>query len=455
MFLETIKSEGLAHLSYMAGSDGEACVIDPRRDCGIYLAMARDRGCRITRIFETHRNEDLLSGAAALAEMTGARVLHGPHPDGEVVYAGTVREGDRFTVGRLQVTVLETPGHTFDSVSYVLHDTAHPEGAVAVFTGDALFIGDVGRTDFYPKRAREVAGLLFDSLQRILALGDQTVVCPAHGAGSVCGGGLADRELSTLGHERRNNPMLQIADREAFIDRKVAEHHLMPPYFRFMEQGNLRGAPAMDEYARPVPLDAGTFAGHDEAVVLDLRDPTAWLGGHLPGSLAMPVGAVPAFAGWLVDPDDDLLLVADDAAQAEAAWRHLGRTGYDRVLGFLQPSLAAWAAGGRRFEALETVDAAAVARRLDEGGNGWCLLDVRDANEVAKGRIEPSRHIYVGDLPARLADLDPACAYTTMCASGVRATIAASVLRRAGFGKVDVFLGSMGAWRATGGEVVS
>ena len=451
MFLETIKSQGLAHLSYLFGADGEAAVVDPRRDCEIYVEKARAQGCRIRHIFETHRNEDLLSGAAILARLTGAAVHHGPDADGEVVYARTVREGDCLGVGPLEVRVLETPGHTDDSISLALFDRNQPEGAVAVFTGDALFIGDVGRTDFYPERAREVAGLLHDSLQRILALGDQAIVCPAHGAGSVCGGGLAEREFSTLGHERANNPMLQIADREAFIDRKVAERHLQPPYFRAMEQGNLEGASAMARIATPAPLDAAAFEKRRACTAtLDLRGITAWLGGHLPASLAMPVAMVPAFAGWLLDPADDLLLVAEDAGQAEAAWRHLGRIGFDRVVGYLDAGLPAWAAGGHGFGRVAAVDTACVAERVARGDDGWCLLDVRDDNEVARQRNAGSRHIYAGKLPRHLEELDPDRHYTVMCASGARATIAASVLCRAGFSRVDVYLGSMGAWTAAG-----
>lgn len=451
MFLETIKSDGLAHLSYLVGADGAAAVIDPRRDCEIYVEMARERGCRITHIFETHRNEDLLSGAPVLADLTGAAVHHGPHAEGDVVYADTVREGDCFDVGALSLTVMETPGHTDDSLSFVLRDAHQPEGAVAVFTGDALFIGDVGRTDFYPDRAAEVAGLLYDSLQRILALGDQAIVCPAHGAGSVCGGGLADREFSTLGHERANNPMLQYDDRDAFVAAKLAEHHLQPPYFRDMEQGNLKGASAMPRIVTPPPLGASAFAERmDNAIILDLRGITAWLGGHLPGSLAMPVGMVPAFAGWLLDPDDDLLLIAEDTGQAEAAVRHLGRIGFDRIAGFLNPGLPAWAAAGRDFATVAAVDTACIADRANRGDDRWCLLDVRDDSEVAAKRITGSRHIYAGKLPGHVDRLDPDLHYTVMCASGARATIAASVLRRSGFSHVDVYLGSMGAWTAAG-----
>jgi len=169
MFIETIKSQGLSQLSYLVGGGGKAIVIDPRRDCEIYIEKATQLGCRITHIFETHRNEDLISGAPVLASLTGAKVYHGPNAAGKVAYANTVSEGDSYCTGEVRIDVLETPGHTDDSVSYILSDQAYGEEAVAVCTGDALFVGDVGRTDFYPERAEEVAGLLFDSLRKLLA----------------------------------------------------------------------------------------------------------------------------------------------------------------------------------------------------------------------------------------------------------------------------------------------
>ena len=164
MFIEKVKSEGLAHLSYLLGDAEEAAVIDPRRDCEIYLEMAGRRGCRISHIFETHRNEDLVSGSPILAELTGATVHHGPNAAGDVVYAQTVREGEVFKLGDMVIKVLETPGHTDDSLSFVVFDASSGDQALGVFSGDALFVGDVGRTDFYPDRAEEVAGLLFDRL---------------------------------------------------------------------------------------------------------------------------------------------------------------------------------------------------------------------------------------------------------------------------------------------------
>lgn len=451
MFVEKVKSEGLAHLSYLVGDDGKAAVIDPRRDCEIYVEMASDRGCRITDVFETHRNEDLISGAPVLAQMTGCAVHHGPNAAGDVTYAETVRDGDVFELGKLRIKVIETPGHTDDSLSFGIFDTAFGDEPVAVFTGDALFVGDVGRTDFYPERAEEVAGLLYDSLRKIAGLGDQAIVYPAHGAGSVCGDNMADREFSTIGYERRFNPMLLIDDRDTFIARKLSEHHDQPPYFRLMERLNLEGGAPAARVITPPALSIDAFQRESgAATVVDVRGVTDFLGAHLPGSLAIPHDMVPAFAGWLLDPERDLVLVANDAVQAEAATRHMVRIGYDRVKGFLAPALTGWASDAGPFRTVPTVDVTEVARRVADRPNGWTLLDVRGKGETEKGVIEGAEKIYVGELPDSLSTLHKDRHYTVMCESGARATIAASVLLRAEFPRVDVFLGSMGAWRAAG-----
>lgn len=455
MFVEKVKTPGLAHLSYLVGSAGQAAVIDPRRDVDVYLAIASQNHCRITHVFETHRNEDLISGAALLAERSGAAVYHGPKAAGEVRYAEIVREGAEFTVGKAKLRVLETPGHTDDSLSFVLADTAYGDDVVAVFTGDALFIGDVGRTDFYPERAREVAGALFDSLQKLLTLGDQAVVYPAHGAGSVCGSGMADRELSTIGYERRNNPRLAIADRERFIEAKLAEHHEVPPYFKRMEALNLSGAPAMRAPLTPEPLGAAAVkAALSESVLVDVRSTSAFLGAHVPGSLSLPVAMISAYAGWLLDYGHTLVLVAEDAEQAEQAARHLARIGFDDVAGYLSTTLPAWAAGGEAFATVPVLGAAEVRDRLQSRDN-WVLLDVRGEEELAALRIEGAQHVYLGALPGELVKLPREKHYTVMCGSGVRAAVAASVLLRHGFESVDLFLGSMGAWKSHGYETSS
>jgi hydroxyacylglutathione hydrolase len=452
MFIEKVKTEGLAHLSYVVGSDGDAAVIDPRRDCETYIDIASRNGCRISRVFETHRNEDLLSGSVELAARTGATVYHGPDAAGDVEYAKTVTDGDEFEIGSIDLCVLETPGHTDDSLSFALYDKAFGEGAFAVFTGDTLFVGDVGRTDFYPDRAREVAGLLFDSLRKLESLGKQAVIYPAHGAGSVCGSGMASREVSTIGHEKANNPRLRISDREDFIAAKLAENHDRPPYFEYMERGNLEGAPPLPASLQPPPLTPRMLSemADDGAVLVDVRSPSAFLGAHLPSSLSLPEAMISAFAGWFLDPDRPIVLIADDGEQAARSFRHLLRIGFDRVRGYLGPNLAAWAAGGGDFGTVPVVDAAEVHERYKNRPENWTLLDVRNPDEVRKDRIEGAINVFLGELQRPRDELDPSRRYTVMCASGARATIAASLLRRSGIETVDLFLGSLGAWKQEG-----
>lgn len=450
MLLEKIKTPGLSHLSYLIGSGGKAAVIDPRRDCECYIEMARAEGLEITHIFETHRNEDLVSGAPILKALTGARVLHGPNPGGEVVYAETAREGDKFEIGQLKISVLETPGHTDDHLAFVLHDTAYPDGPVGVFTGDALFVGDVGRTDFYPERKREVAGLLYDSLQKILALGDHVILYPAHGAGSVCGSGMAEREFSTLGHERANNPRLQFESRDTFIDFKVEENHYQPPYFRLMERLNLEGGSAAPRVMRPRRLSLSELGGITIDHLVDVREPLAFASGHLPGSMNLPVGMISAFAGWFIREGESLALVASDEDQLAAAMTHLVRIALDNLEGGYVGVVPA-TAQGKTMRTIPMIGTGEVERRLESAGEDWTLLDVRDADERAQAAIEGSQHIYVGQLNERYRDLDPTKRYTLMCASGMRATVAAGWLASRGFDKLDVYLGSMGAWKAAHG----
>lgn len=446
MLLEKIKTPGLSHLSYLVGSGGKAAVIDPRRDCECYLEMARAEGLEITHIFETHRNEDLVSGAPILAAMTGARVLHGPNAAGEVAYAETAREGDSFGIGQLRIEVLETPGHTFDHLAYAIYDSEYDEGAVGVFTGDALFVGDVGRTDFYPDRAREMSGMLWDSLQKILGLGDQAIVYPAHGAGSVCGSGMAEREFSTIGHERRNNPRLLIGDREAFIDFKVAENHYQPPYFRLMERLNLEGGEAAPRVTRPKRLTLSELEQLEADHLVDIREPMAWASGHMPGSMCLPVGMISAFAGWFIGEDDSIALIASDEDQLAQAMEHLVRIGLDKIVcGYV--GVVPAAAQGRSMEQVPMIATDEVERRVKGEPDEWTLLDVRDADEREEEAIDGSRHIYVGELNTRWKELDKDRRYTLMCASGMRATVAAGWLASRGFKQLDIYLGSMGAWR--------
>ena len=451
MFFEKVKSEGLAHLSYIVGHNGKAAVIDPRRDWQVYVDIATKHEARITHIFETHRNEDYVVGSLDLARRTGADIYHGKNL--EFAYGNPVSEGDNFDLGDMNLEVLETPGHTFESISIVLRDLSFGPQPIAVFTGDLLFIGSVGRTDFFPDRHEEVAGLQYDGIfDKVLPLGDQVILCPAHGSGSVCGSGMAAREFSTLGYERENNPELQIHSRERFVEYKIKEAPEAPPYFRKMEEYNQNGAPPMDLLPSPPPMTAEEFdQGMREGMIcLDLRSPEAFAGAFIPGALAIPLQMVPGYAGYFLPYDKPIGLVADGVDEIEMAVRHLIRLGFDEIVGYLAGGMHDWETSGRPYDRIATVHVNELTRRLREKED-FTLVDVRKPEELQEDGMFPGAlHIFLGDLPARLDEVPRDKPITTFCGSGKRAIIAASILKQHGYEHVEDNLGSMAACKAAG-----
>lgn len=445
MFMKTLYTPGVAQLSYIFGDDGQAAVIDPRRDVNEYLEIAHRRGAKITRIFETHRNEDYVIGSLELARRTGAEIYHGSRLDFH--YGNPVNEGDQFRLGTIKLSILHTPGHTLESISIVYSDVAFSDDPLGVFTGDALFIGDVGRTDFYPERAEEVAGMLYDSIfQKILPLGEHLLLWPAHGAGSVCGSGIAERNFSTLGYERKHNPVLQKTDRAEFIRFKVNEEHFLPPYFRQMEKYNLEGAPPLDYLPIPQPLSPDEFARAVEGGmhVIDIRSPEAFAGAHVPKSFSLPLEMLPAFGGMFLPYGQPLGLIVEEYSQIDEAVRGLTRIGYDQVVGFLAGGLRAWETSGRRYDRIEAIQIADLEQRLDDGDQ-FTLVDVRSKEEFESGHLRTALHIYVGELPSKFEQIPGGRPITAYCRSGDRATVAAALLKRRGMEQVEVCLGSMSA----------
>jgi len=450
MIFERIKSEGIAHNSYLIGSENDAAVIDPRRDCQVYIDLAQQKGLKIRYIFETHRNEDYAIGSLELHHFTGAEIYHGPGLDWK--FGNTLGDGQQFQIGKLRLTAIHTPGHTDESMSYAVTDLSSGEATVMVFTGDALFVGDVGRTDLYgPEEASRLASNLYDSIfQKILPLGDGAILCPVHGAGSVCGINIADRDESTLGIERAQNPMLQ-KNKDEFAKHKIAEKPERPHYFRQMEKYNLEGPPLLGCLPLPAPLTPAEFKAEieREAVVVDTSYPAAFGGAHINGSYSIWLEGLPGFAGWVLSYDKPILLVLDDQYHLEKAVRYLIRSGYDRIVGYLKGGIEGWYNAGFPVEHLQVLTVHELRAKIDRREE-LTILDDRGEDEWNEGHIKGAQHIYVGHIQERMADIPQDKPVAMFCNVGHRAGLGASILLREGCRDVYNVLGSMTAWKAAG-----
>jgi hydroxyacylglutathione hydrolase len=450
MIFERIKSEGIAHNSYLIGSKSDAAVIDPRRDCQIYVELAQQHGLKIKHIFETHRNEDYVIGSLELNNLTRAEIYHGPGLEWK--YGNTLRDSQEFQVGGLGLTAIHTPGHTDESMSYTVTDFSSGEATVMVFTGDALFVGDVGRTDLYgPKEASRLASNLYDSIfNKLLPLGDGAILCPAHGAGSVCGLNIANRDESTLGIERAQNPLLQ-KGRDDFIKYKMAEQPERPYYFRRMEKYNLEGPPLLGCMPLPSPLTPTEFQEGiaKGAVVVDTSEPAAFGGAHIKGAYSIWLEGLPVFAGWVLSYDTPILLVLEDQSHLERAVRYLIRAGYDQITGYLKDGTEGWYNAGFPTESLPLLSVHQLKDKIDRGEE-LLVLDTRGQDEWDSGHIKGSLHIYVGHLEQRLAEVPRDRPVAVICNVGHRAGLGASILLRAGYQDIYNVLGSVKAWVAAG-----
>jgi hydroxyacylglutathione hydrolase len=450
MLFHTIVSEGIAHNSYIVGSGGVAAVIDPRRDGEVYLDIADRSETRITHIFETHRNEDFLTGSRELAAMCGAGIYHGAQLP--FLYGTPVKEGDRFRFGSLEIAVLETPGHTEESISLVARDLAISPDPYMIFSGDTIFSGDIARTDFFGKdRNAEMAAKIFDSIdKKILALGEGVIICPAHGAGSVCGGEITDHPFTTVGYERRTNPQIRMG-RESFIRQRVTESPYVPPYFRQMEKYNLGDGPANWNSFRLLPL--GIPQVHDligsGARILDIRSPTSFTAGHIPGSLSIWREGIPAFAGWFLSYEKPIILVDDFNVGFDPIFRQLVRLGYDNVTGYLAGGFPAWFRGAQEIATIQTCSVQQLKARLEK--ETPFILDVRDIkNYRSVGHIRGAHHSYVGELPHHLEEIPKHEPLVVCCDAGYKGSLAASLLAQEGFRDITNVLGGMQAWTRAG-----
>jgi hydroxyacylglutathione hydrolase len=453
MYIQAVKSEIVSHISYFVAAKAEAFVIDPRRDCGIYLEMAQQVGAKIAYIFETHRNEDYVIGSVELSKLSGAKIIHGPGLAWK--YGETLIDGSEYKVGSMKVKAIHTPGHSPDSSCYVLYDNETGDTPFAVFTGDTLFVGDVGRTDFLgSNNIARMSDLLYDGLHgKLLALGDGIIIYPGHGAGSVCGGSLAERDISTLGAERQMNTMLNL-DREAFVKFKVGERHEIPPYFKTMEKYNLEGPPILGQTPKPRGLKPSEFKAMMEkgAKVVDIRSPPGFGGAHIPGSYNLTTNRLNN-AGWVIPLDAEVLIVAEDAAGVEFASRNLFRIGYDKIVGYLAGGVEAWYKEGNPLSKIDMITPS-ILKTMIETGEVVEVIDVRRYNEYDEGHIQSAKHIYLGRIPDRLEEIPKDKPVAVICKTGSRSSFAASILLRAGRTRVYNTLGGMDAWKKLGYKIV-
>jgi hydroxyacylglutathione hydrolase len=407
MLFERIVSEGLAHHSYIIGDEGKAAVIDPRRDSDIYLEIAARNACVITHIFETHRNEDYCTGSLALAQQTGAEIFHGAAMD--FAHGNKVYDGDIFTFGSLTLHVLETPGHTEESISLVVRDQKSGNTPYLVFCGDTLFAGDIARTDFFGEaRKEEMAEKIYDTITRkILALGDGAIICPAHGAGSVCGGMIADHPFTTAGYEKATNPQVRMGKDEFVSVRKTG------------------------------------------CQILDIRAPAGFAGGHIPGSISLWRGGISSYAGWFLNYEDPIIIIDDYNQNIEQVTRQLFRMGYDHIAGILAGGIGEWYKSAREISTTGACSVHELRGQLDRYSP--FLLDVRDIrNRRAVGHIHNSHHVYVGELPDHLREIPANEPVFIYCDAGYKGSLAASILAQHQYLRVTNVLGGMTAWKQAG-----
>ena len=456
MRIEQIYTGCLAQGAYYIESDGEAAVVDPLRDVGAYVERARSRDVRIKYVLETHFHADFVSGHLDLARQTGAKIVFGPGAK-PAFEAHIARDGEELRLGSVTLRVLHTPGHTLESTCYLLiDDQGKPH---SLYTGDTLFIGDVGRPDLAQKLGsltrEDLAGHLYNSLHtKVIPLPDDVIVYPAHGAGSACGKNMSRETWDTLGHQKEVNYALRAPDKQSFI-RQVTEGLLPPPaYFPqnvLLNRGKIPSLDALCARAlRPLsPEEMEQIAQAADALVLDTRPAQVFKDGFVPRSVN--IGIRGDFAPWvgclIPDVKQPLVLVAENGTEEEAVTR-LARVGYDNVLGYLSGGFETWKRSGREVDAIESISADEFAKRL--AANPLHVVDVRRPAEYAAEHVEGAVHAPLQFIHEHLGNFATEAVNYVHCASGYRSMVAASLLKARGVHNVVEVAGGFQAIQKTG-----
>ncbi|MCZ7475975.1 MBL fold metallo-hydrolase [Micromonospora sp. WMMC273] len=443
----------MSQASYLIADDrtGRAVLVDPRRDIDEYLTDAKAHGLTIEGVVNTHFHADFLAGHLEVAAATGAWIGYGSRAETEYP-SRKLTDGERISLGDVTLEIMETPGHTPESISILVYERADDPVPYGVLTGDALFIGDVGRPDLlasFGVTAEELGRMLYDSVQhKLMGLPDEVRVFPAHGAGSACGKNLSTERQSTIGEQRRTNYACAPMSEERFLALVTGGQPAAPGYFAFDAVLN-RKARELFDHARPArPLTPAEFlaARADGAVVVDARDPQEYATGHLRGALNVPAdGRFAETAGSVVAPDRPVLVVAPQDREEEIVVR-LARIGFDRVIGYLREPEGAFLEMVAEMTRASRVTATELREALD-GPDTPVVLDVRNAGEREQGAVQGSLHIPLAELTRRLDEVPADRPVVVHCAGGYRSSVAASLLRNAGHADVSDLLGGYGAWQ--------
>ena len=442
----------LAHASYMIASNGVAAVIDPQRDVEIYLETAERKEWKIEYIIETHLHADFVSGHRELGARTGARIYLGAGSGAEFPHVA-VQDGDQIQFGDCCLRFLQTPGHTLESICILMNDRGAPERPAAVFTGDTLFVGDVGRPDLSPTHTpQQLAAIMYRSLhEKLLTLPDNTEVFPAHGTGSLCGRQMSSESSSTIGKQRESNYALLAKTSEEFVHLLTDNLPARPEYFAREVDLNRRGAAPLSDLPPLAALSAPEVLRlqQEGVIVVDTRPAMQFAVAHVPGSVHVALtGQYASWAARILGLDTPLIIAGEDPEHVRESQVRMARVGIENVVGYLADGVAGWIKNGFELDYIPQITVQDFVELRNQEPDRIAVLDVREPGEVAGGVIENSVSIPLGKLTSRLAELDRDKLLVVHCKGGYRSSIATSILRRAGFRDIANLIGGFDAWKA-------